>query len=88
MAGSTKESQAAGGSVLGQGVLLGGRGGEVWERGWMWGKENEKTWDGVTAPRIMILLEGLQMCLRFPLGRACLCSLSEEWKFGNPGQVG
>lgn len=54
----------------------------------MWGKENEKTWDGVTAPRIMILLEGLQMCLRFPLGRACLCSLSEEWKFGNPGQVG
>lgn len=57
MAGSTKESQAAGSSVLGQGVVLGGRGGGVWERGWMWGKENEKTWDGVIAPRIMILLD-------------------------------
>lgn len=59
--------------------------------GRIWGEENEKTWNGITAPRKMVLLEWLQMGLRFPLGSLrfpVLCSPSEDRKLGNPRWVG
>lgn len=60
-AGSPEKSQAAGGRATG-----GGRAGRG--DGRMWGAENEKSRNGIAAPRKMVLLAWLQMGLSFALG--------------------